>query len=99
MLKEKFMSVVSGILDLVGPFTQFLLGWVENLMDNIISIKVWFLGICVYMCMNGKITGGEFITAFLAVVGLREGYKIARSYFAPKLGPVDEDTSRRLKKI
>jgi len=82
-----------------GEFGRFFMGWVENLMDNVISIKVWFLGVCVYMCLHDKITGGEFITAFLAVVGLREGYKIARSYFAPKLGPMDEDTERRLKKI
>ena len=101
MFKEKLLEFGIFILELLRSFVQFLFGWTENLLDNLISVKVWFLATCVYLCIHKFITGGEFITAFGIVVGAREGYKIARSYFAPKLtgGAMDGETERKLKKI
>ncbi|MFA7247846.1 MAG: hypothetical protein WC169_11835 [Dehalococcoidia bacterium] len=99
MIKDKFLNFISSVLDLAPQFVTFLMGWAENLLDNIISIKVWMLGICVYLVHIDKLTGGEFITAFLAVIGLREGYKIARSYLAPRNGGEDADLTRKLNKI
>jgi hypothetical protein len=85
----------------MGQFGQYMIGWVVSLLDNLISVKVWMLAILVYLCCNSKLTGGEFITGFLTLAGLREGYKIARSYFAPKISAdeISADDQRKIEKV
>ena len=84
-----------------GQFGKYLIGWVENLLDNLISVKLWFLGICVWLCYIKLITGTEFVTCFGIVLGLRETYKIAKSYFAPKIDAenINEDDKRIIDKV
>ena len=63
---------------MVKPSENFLKSWIEKIMANLASVKVWMIFIAVMALWAMKIEGGEFAQIFIALIAAREIWKVAK---------------------
>jgi len=62
------------------PWKEFLTAWAQRFMDMLISVKVLLLIVLLIFVVKNIVISTTIATVITTILGIREGYKVVRSF-------------------